>query len=129
MGELKTFNETWTTKENSVSVYPWGLTCGRVYDEDYFNSVTYFLTSENLEEIQLTMLNNMQWLYRDDPKLTEALFHTRHFKEHLLYLEENGFQVYGAVATGPIKELLKLRELDEIHGVELSEIARWNWVE
>lgn len=46
----------------------------------------------------------------------------------LMYLQKvNGFMVYGAVVTGPTKELLRLQELEEIQGVQLGEITFWNW--
>lgn len=145
MGELKTFDEGWVgsssgdTKDNydytyhdvydSISIYPWGLTHGSHYDEDYFRSSVYSLSYKHLEEIQQRMLDNMTRLYQDDPKLAEAMFHTRHFKERLEFLQECGFVVYGAVVTGPTKELLRLQELDEIHGIHLGSITYWNWVD
>jgi len=57
----------------------------------------------------------------------EKLFNTSYFEERIQFLEENGFMVYGAVITGPTKELLKLKEIDEIDGVQLGEIQFWSW--
>ncbi|MEA4924311.1 MAG: anti sigma factor C-terminal domain-containing protein [Syntrophomonadaceae bacterium] len=43
------------------------------------------------------------------------------------YIQKNGIKVYGAVVTGPSKELLKLRELSAIRHPALGEVALWNW--
>ncbi|WP_084221770.1 MULTISPECIES: anti sigma factor C-terminal domain-containing protein [Mesobacillus] len=40
-----------------------------------------------------------------------------------------GFQVYGAVVTGPVKELLKLKENRQIQGANLGDMTYWNWTE
>jgi hypothetical protein len=47
--------------------------------------------------------------------------------ERYEYLEEHGIQVYGVVVTGPVKELLKLKELETVHSPALGEIKLWNW--
>lgn len=129
MGELDIFSEGWWGSENSISVYPWGLTNGRDFDSDYQNRSKMYPSKENIEAIERLMIDNMKRLYNDDPKLTEAIFRTRHFQERIEYLEQNGFKVYGAVVTGPTKELLRLQELEEIQGVQLGEISFWNWEE
>ncbi|GAA3404324.1 anti-sigma factor [Paenibacillus hodogayensis] len=43
------------------------------------------------------------------------------------YVEENGVQLYGAVVTGPVKELLKLREESWIRDFHVGEVRLWNW--
>ncbi|WP_031513015.1 anti-sigma factor [Desulfofalx alkaliphila] len=48
-------------------------------------------------------------------------------KKRLDYVQENGLRVYGAVVTGPTKELLKLKEVDEVKFSALGEVALWNW--
>ena len=40
---------------------------------------------------------------------------------------ENGFTVYEAVVTGPVKELLKLADEEKIQGEQLGEVELWNW--
>ncbi|MDG5788223.1 anti sigma factor C-terminal domain-containing protein [Evansella sp. AB-P1] len=129
LGELQIFEEGWMMGGNSISVSPWGLTHGRGLDENYFMGYTAFLARETLEENRQFMIENMERLYEDDPKLAEAVFHTSYFEERLNYLKENDFQVYGAVVTGPTKELLKLKGIEEIRGVQLGEIDYWNWEE
>ncbi len=46
MEELETFTEGWSGGSNSVSVAPWGLTHGSVYDKEYFRNTIYFLAPE-----------------------------------------------------------------------------------
>jgi hypothetical protein len=45
------------------------------------------------------------------------------------YLMENGFTLYGAFVIGPVKELLKLKEVERIHGANLGKMTYWNWSE
>lgn len=127
MGELDEFSEGWLGGNNSVSVGPWGLTHASEYNNDYRMDSRAFLAKENLERNKQLMLTNMKRIYNDDPKLAKAIFSTRFFEERIQFLEENGFIVYGAVVTGPTKELLKLKELEEIQGVQIGEITFWNW--
>ncbi|MGD6845428.1 anti-sigma factor C-terminal domain-containing protein [Bacillus infantis] len=43
------------------------------------------------------------------------------------YIEENGVRLYGAVVTGPSKELLKLKEEDWVGSAKIGEKRLWNW--
>lgn len=43
------------------------------------------------------------------------------------YLEKNGVKLYGAVVTGPVKELLKLQEEEWISNMHVGEVRLWNW--
>lgn len=45
----------------------------------------------------------------------------------LAYLQEHGVRLYGAVATGPVKELLKLREASWVSYLRVGEVRLWNW--
>ncbi|WP_261178634.1 anti-sigma factor C-terminal domain-containing protein [Anaerobacillus sp. CMMVII] len=127
MGELDRFSEGWWGSDNSISVGPWGLTHGSEFRSDYHEGFRANPARENIEVIERLMINNMKQIYKEDQKLTEAIFNTKHFEERIQFIEENGFLVYGAVVTGPTKELLRLKELEEIQGVQLGEITFWNW--
>lgn len=48
-------------------------------------------------------------------------------KQRLTYLKKNGIQVYGAVVTGPIRELEKITKLSEFHHFQLNRVETWNW--
>jgi len=43
------------------------------------------------------------------------------------YVEKNGVRLYGAVITGPVKELLKLREEPWVRDLRVGEVQLWNW--
>lgn len=49
--------------------------------------------------------------------------------ERIEFVKENGVKVYGAVITGPTKELLKLKDLPEITFASLGEVELWNWMD
>ena len=44
------------------------------------------------------------------------------------YIEKHGIRHYGAVITGPTKELLGLREEAWVSALKVDEVALWNWV-
>lgn len=48
-------------------------------------------------------------------------------EESLSYLEEHGIHLYGAVITGPVKELLKLQENSWVSNIRIGEVRLWNW--
>ncbi|TDF87890.1 anti-sigma factor [Paenibacillus piri] len=43
------------------------------------------------------------------------------------YIGTNGVKLYGAVVTGPVKELLKLREEPWVRNLGVGEVRLWNW--
>lgn len=45
----------------------------------------------------------------------------------LSYLQKHGVQLYGAVVTGPVKELLKLKEEPWVSHIRIGEVRLWNW--
>lgn len=47
--------------------------------------------------------------------------------ETIQYLESNGVKLYGAVVTGPTKELLKLRQQSWVNDIRVGEVRLWNW--
>ncbi|MDR6226175.1 anti-sigma factor [Desmospora profundinema] len=54
-------------------------------------------------------------------------FPTVRWEERFRYVEQNGVQIYGAVITGPTKEVLKLKEEKWVKGVHVGEVRLWNW--
>lgn len=51
------------------------------------------------------------------------------FKATLDYIGKNGVKIYGAVITGPTKDILKLKEDPEVSAIRIGEVALWNWRE
>jgi hypothetical protein len=132
MGELKQFTEgVWGGGGNSIGLnQPWGLAGARVIDTDFKGGYRISaLTLSTIEESEKAMLSNIEMMLNKDKKLAEQLLGTFYLQERYDYIKENGFQAYGAVVTGPVKELLQLKELQEIHSVYLGEIEHWNWHE
>lgn len=47
--------------------------------------------------------------------------------ERIAYLEKNGIHVYGAVITGPVTELRKLEDVEEVRAMRVGEVKLWNY--
>ena len=132
MGEIKEFSSSGTGSGNETMslLNQWGLAGARVMDKDFQSgSRTTGLELTSVEDSQNVMLDNMQMMLENDKNLAEQLLGTEHLQERYDYLKKEGFQAFGAIVTGPVKELLKLKEVDEIHSAQLGEIKHWNWVE
>ncbi|GIP29633.1 hypothetical protein J23TS9_47630 [Paenibacillus sp. J23TS9] len=43
------------------------------------------------------------------------------------YVEKNGVKIYGAVVTGPTKEILKLKNDPAVSGIRVGKVTLWNW--
>lgn len=142
MGEMQKFTEGgWSGGDHSMSLdsggnhsmslhSQWGLSGARLLDDDYrVGSLSYGLDKDSIEESQEAMIQNMEKMLKKKKRLAEKLLGTNHLSERVDYLNDEGFQAYGAVVTGPVKELLKLKEVEGIHSVDLGEIKPWNWDE
>nr|WP_246594346.1 anti-sigma factor C-terminal domain-containing protein [Evansella tamaricis] len=130
MGEYDSFSEHgYSGGGNSMSLHQqWGLSGAREVSEDYMGgSLIRVLDGGSVEESKEAMLQNMDFLLKNHKKNAEQLLGTQYLQERYDYLHSNGFQVYGAVVTGPVKELLKLREQEGIHSFYLGEFKPWNW--
>ena len=57
----------------------------------------------------------------------ERLLGLSALQQQYTYIKDKEFTAYGAVVTGPVKELLKLKELETIQSVQLGEVELWNW--
>ncbi|MCD8510487.1 MAG: anti-sigma factor [Bacillus sp. (in: Bacteria)] len=68
-------------------------------------------------------------LLLDNERMTRRYLRHRelNLQERFDYVSEHGAKTYGVVVTGPTKELLRLRELDEIIYGTLGEVDLWNW--
>jgi hypothetical protein len=130
-GELKTFKGNTGSGGNSISPIPaFGLTGGREISDDRMSESEYEFTQEMLGKNKELMLGQMEKLLKEERKsYYENFLGLGYLEKRHAYLEENGFQVYGAVVTGPVKELLKLKEIKELRGEQLGEMEYWNWAE
>lgn len=132
-GEFAVFQPgAWGGGGKEISImHPFGLTGGREMDDDYLSEGKIRgLTEEQLDESKKMMLTHMKNLLTEESKrYYEGFLGLDYLKERYDYLQENGFIVYGAVVTGPVKELLKLQDVPEIRGERLGEVDYWNWEE
>lgn len=108
-----------------------GLPPARTMSEDYMSSMIAFeLDQSSVEESKAAMLGNIEKLISDKSiNYLESFLGLSHFSARYEYLKENGFTVYGAVVTGPVKELLKLQDAELVRGEQLGEMELWNWGE
>lgn len=132
-GEFTVFQPGgWGGGGNEISIMrPFGLTGGRQIDADYLSEGQIAVISEEyLEESENMMLTNMKNLLdKESKRYYESFLGLDYLKERYDYVQENGFIVYGAVVTGPVKELLKLQDIPKIRGEKLGELDYWNWKE
>lgn len=114
--------------DKSLIVPPFGLTGGNDYSENFHGSMRILrLDKESLIESEQLMLKNIEDLLNKSSSYYEQFLGLSHLEQKYQYLQENGFTVYGAVVTGPVKELLKLQDVSFIQGEQLGEVELWNW--
>ena len=72
-------------------------------------------------------IKTLQFLNDYSKKASRLVFGSFDIKEILTYIESNGIQHYGAVITGPTKEILKLQDESIISQLIIDEVEFWNW--
>jgi hypothetical protein len=129
-GELKEIRDVGNLGgDNYLSVDTLGLSKARQTD-DYQSYSLSGIRKETIKDNEKIMLSNMKMLIdNESDTYLENVLGLRYLNDRYHYLKKNGFQVYGAVLTGPVKELLKLKELDVIQGAQLGKFEYWNWTE
>lgn len=129
-GELKEFEPGWSQAGGgqSLAVDTLGLTRAVQMEEDYKGGSTVYINSKTIEENQKIMLENMKNLVEDEGAYyRENVLGLWYLEERYKYLKENEFLVYGAVVTGPVKELLKLKEEQDFRNIQVGDFEYWNW--
>lgn len=106
-----------------------GLTGARSVSDDYLSSMLmYALDEDTIEESKTEMIKNMgRLLDEKDDEYIEFFLGLSNLQERHEYLKNEGFTVYGAVVTGPVKELLRLEAEESIRGEQLGKVELWNW--
>lgn len=83
---------------------------------------------EHREEI---VIDTLQFLIENESyvKQLNRLSGVKAFdpNDALAYIEEHGINLYGAILTGPTKELLKLQNEEVILYSSMGEVEFWNW--
>lgn len=83
--------------------------------QTYINEIEYLLKRKKWTDSLLAAI-------QIDPQLRGVTLENR-----LSYLKKNGVKLYGAVLTGPTKELLKLQEEKEVDAPFVGTTDWWNW--
>ncbi len=77
------------------------------------------------EEVFMDIL---EFLRKDEENAAKiASAKTLALEERVPYLKKNGIHVYGAVVTGPTRELRKLQKNEAIRTMKVGEVKLWNW--
>lgn len=108
-----------------------GLGIGRVstVDEEYRHSMSISRPFvDGAEQMRDIYLVNLQGLI-EESTFQEQIFTKEYLAKYYKGIEENDFQVYGAVVTGPVKELLKLKEVEGLRAAQVGDVTFWNWDE
>ncbi|MFS0784444.1 anti-sigma factor [Bacillus sp. 1P06AnD] len=79
------------------------------------------------EPLHKQFLKTLRFLSKHERIANNFYWGKLNLSERIQYLEDNGFKHYGAVITGPTKEVLKLKDEKKISDVEVDEVRFWNW--
>lgn len=129
-GEFKEYEPmSWGGNDGMVSIHNLiGLSGGMDHDDEFRSSIQINgLNEKSVEESKRLMLKNMEELLDKRASYYGDFLGLYQLDEKYQYLQEEGFTVYGAVVTGPVKELLKLEENEIVQGEQLGEVELWNW--
>ncbi|MFJ7733758.1 anti sigma factor C-terminal domain-containing protein [Lysinibacillus sp. NPDC097231] len=129
-GEIKYFDPlSYSEGSGSITIYDsFGLSGGMKVSDDFLSIWTAQNLSMDVKKSQHFMLENMEKLLDNEKKsYIEEFLGVSHLQERYDYLKTNGFQAYGAVVTGPTKELLKLKNVEGISNEALGNVELWNW--
>ncbi|WP_405108296.1 anti-sigma factor [Paenibacillus sp. FSL K6-1217] len=136
------------TRNNDVVVYPLGFPYQPMWHKDdmeilkvstektgWFGSTsTTSKRSPSVEAYGSGALRDANFiktlkLLQQHRTLADRAVHIDQLDTSVAYLEQNGVKLYGAVVTGPVKELLKLREAQWVSHIQVGEVRLWNWGE
>lgn len=128
-GQFKHYEPShYSLTNDMIIVSELGLTGGKEHHDSFHESFRIrWLADDTINESEQMMLKNMEKLLNKSESYYEQFLGLEQLKEKYQYLTEEGFIVYGAVVTGPVKELLKLQQLSFVQGEQLGEVELWNW--
>ncbi|MGF7046272.1 hypothetical protein J2T13_000748 [Paenibacillus sp. DS2015] len=66
-------------------------------------------------------------LIQQYPSITKRLAPFYDIDGSVSYIEEHGVRLYGAVVTGPTKELLKLKDDPLVSNIRIGKVTLWDW--
>ncbi|WP_339215759.1 anti-sigma factor [Ornithinibacillus sp. FSL M8-0202] len=101
-----------------------GLFGSKVISESYY-SPEY--ESGDYEQLHTQFMKTLAFLSKYESKANKLTFEPLNLDDRIQYLKEHGIEHYGAVITGPTKEILKLQEEPMISDLAVDEVSFWNW--
>lgn len=128
-GEFVNFEPNWWGSGNDIiAVAPFGFAGGQEISDDYRLMSSYRLSLSTIKEAEQLTIATIEHLLKNERQgYYETFLGLDNLQERYDYLTEVGFETYGAVVTGPVKELLKLQEIDGLRGAQLGKLEYWNW--
>ncbi len=123
-GELKTFKPGYAVRSDSRQwVEHLTLQPPVLFNSEHRQEMASFaLSIDNVALAKSTLLDNIAWL------LEEGRYNGQdNDRLRLQYMEQHGIKVYGAIVTGPVRELEKLREEQAFYEFQLGQVELWNW--
>lgn len=123
-GEMKTFQTSYYASMEYSYVPHLALRPKVEYDQDGrgMEWESAMNDPQSVEAAVNRLIPDLQWL------LAQGEYPDKSYDaQRLAYLQKNGVQVYGAVVTGPVRELEKLRQEPQFHDFMLGRIEIWNW--
>jgi len=120
-GELKTF-EPYHSRGDETYVPFLVLRPEVLHDEESRLSQTTADLTESVESAEKQFIPDLEYVLANGKSGFESYDEPR-----LAYLKKHGIRVYGALVTGPVRELEKLGQDPEFHEFRLGRIEVWNW--
>ena len=93
------------------------------------SKVTVYPTIEPYGSGQLRDENFIKTLriLEEHKSITDRLTFGVDMTKSLAYVEKSGVNIYGAVVTGPTKEILKLKNDPAVSSIRVGKVTLWNW--
>lgn len=93
------------------------------------SSVTEYPAIEQYGSGQLRDENFIKTLriLEEHKSIADRLIYGVDITKSLAYVEKNGVNIYGAVVTGPTKEVLKLKNDPAVSSIRVGKVTLWNW--
>ncbi|MDV2883638.1 anti-sigma factor [Alkalihalophilus pseudofirmus] len=108
----------------------WGVAESAIFDFERGSS--FSVASDDGDHRAEVFKTGLRYLSENE-KTADKYWQMRHMgddvslKDRVDFVEEYGANSYGVVVTGPTKELLKLKENEQIIFATLGEVELWNW--
>ncbi|WP_153462797.1 anti sigma factor C-terminal domain-containing protein [Sediminibacillus terrae] len=123
-GEITNYDVSYSQAGQFTFISPLILRPAHEYDEENrLSSWRFSLTDkQSLAEAEKQLVQDLDWLTGHG-----SYYGRKVDQKRMEYLEENGIQVIGAVVTGPVREMEKLEQEEQLYQFQLGGIEVWNW--